>query len=188
MIVNNEFYEIEIVTDETYTINSADNKFYDYIYNPSNLKNSDFKNVFSIKIKSTDKEISIALIGHICSSVENYAILKDDVLIILQNKTISKIALATGELLSCKNIGTFGSNFSIYEISTGYIIHGEIEILKLDFDFEIEWSFSGKDIFATLNDKRAFELCSECIKLYDFENNYYEIDFDGKLIFEKEAE
>ena len=86
-----------------------------------------------------------------------------------------------------KHFGRKNSNFSIYQIQTGYIIHGEIEILKLTFDFEIEWSFSARDIFATLDGKPAFELCDNCIKLYDFENNYYEIDLNGKLIREKQA-
>ncbi len=187
MILNNEFCEIEIALDETYTINSTDNKHYDYVYNTNELGINDFINVISIKIKSNEKEINIALVGGLYSNIDQCAILNDKNLIVLQNKIISQIDITTGELLRSKNIETFGSNFSIHPIEKGYIIHGEIDILRLTFDFEIEWSFAGRDIFATLDDKPAFELCDNSIKLYDFENNYYEINFDGKLICEKQA-
>ena len=187
MLLNNQTYEIEIAIDETYTLNSTDNKHYDYVYNPNKLGDNDFINVFSIKIKSKTKDTRIALIGGLYSNIEKSAILNENTLIVLQNEMISQIDITTGELLDSKNIETFGSNFAIYQIQTGYIIYGEIEILKLTFDFEIEWSFSARDIFATLDGKSAFQLCDNCIKLYDFENNYYEIDFNGKLIREKQA-
>ena len=46
------------------------------------------------------------------------------------------------------------------------------------------WRFSGKDIFATVSDKTAFTIENDSIKLYDFEDNFYELDFNGKLITE----
>ena len=64
----------------------------------------------------------------------------------------------------------------------GYLIYGEIEILMLDFDFNLMWKFSGKDIFVSVTGKKAFELCEDSIKLYDFEDNFYEIDYDGNKI------
>lgn len=188
MILNNEIYEIIIEVDETYNINSTNNKHYDYVYNPHKLDNHEFINVFSIHIKSNERVINIALIGGLYSNIDNCAILHNNVLIVLQNDIISEIDIKTGRLLSSKIIETYGSNFSIHRIETGYIIHGEINIIKLTFDFEIEWTFSARDIFATLYDKPAFKLCDNCIKLYDFENNYYEIDFNGKLIQENIAE
>ena len=57
----------------------------------------------------------------------------------------------------------------------------------LDFDFKVKWKFSARDIFVTLDNTKAFELCNDRIKLFDFEKNYYEIDFNGKLICEKTA-
>ena len=54
----------------------------------------------------------------------------------------------------------------------------------LDFEFNKKWEFSGKDIFVSISDKMAFELCENSIKLHDFEGDFYEIDFSGKLISE----
>ena len=60
-----------------------------------------------------------------------------------------------------------------------------IEIIKLDDEFNTVWKFSGRDIFVSVSGKNAFELTEQSIKLYDFEDNFYEIDFDGKLINEE---
>ena len=38
------------------------------------------------------------------------------------------------------------------------------------------------DIFTTLDNTSAFVIDDDRIKLRDFQNNYYEINFDGKLI------
>ena len=64
------------------------------------------------------------------------------------------------------------------KLKKGYIIYGEIEITMLDFNFEKQWSFSGKDIFASISGKEPFKILENSICLYDFEDNYYEIDFD----------
>lgn len=62
-----------------------------------------------------------------------------------------------------------GCNYGIYKVEKGYVIYGEIEITMLDFDF-------------TKTDKKPFELHENSICLYDFEDNFYEIDYDGNLI------
>jgi hypothetical protein len=187
MRLYNDNFIIEINKDKNFTINSADNiTHYDYIYNPNNLS-CDYV-TFSVKIISSNKEVMIALIGGAYSFVEDCAIIKDSTLIILQNETLSFIDLPSGNIVDYKNIDTFGCNFAIYEIVSGYIIYGEIEILKLSFNYDVEWRFSALDIFVTIDDTIPFEISDKCIKLHDFNNNYYEIDFDGKLIYEKMAE
>lgn len=54
----------------------------------------------------------------------------------------------------------------------------------LDFNFNKKWSFSGRDVFVSVSRRKPFELCENSIKLYDFEDNFYEIDFMGNLISE----
>lgn len=47
----------------------------------------------------------------------------------------------------------------------------------------MRWSFSGRDIFVRyMGEEPAFEMKSDRICLYDFEDNYYEIDYDGNVI------
>ncbi len=189
MRLENDNYTIEITKDENYTLDSTDNiTDYDYIYNPNNLSRNVNYTTFFVKIISQNNEIKIALIGGAYSFVEDCAIIKNDTLIVLQNENVAVIDLSSGNLVSYKSIDTFGCNFAIYEIPSGYIIYGEIEILKLSFNFDVEWRFSARDIFVTINDTVPFEISDQCIKLHDFENNYYEIDFEGKIIYEKTAE
>ena len=52
----------------------------------------------------------------------------------------------------------------------------------LDNNLSEIWKFIGKDIFASICNKKVFEICNDRIKLYDFEDNYYELDFNGKQI------
>ena len=177
MQLKNELCEICITVDNSYVIDSKDNARYDIVYNPDNHR--EFYKVFSIEIFNNSKDMKIALVGDCYSCDENCAILDGNILTILQNDVISQINVITGELVFYTNIEDFGCNFGIYEIETEYIIYGEIEIKMLDFNFNTKWKFSGRDIFVSVSGKNSFELCKDRIKLYDFNDDYYEIDFNG---------
>lgn len=183
MEFQNDFCIVRITIDSTYTVQSSDNKKYDLILNPENYKYNDYYKTLSIHINLFDSEMDIALVGDFFSYDYDCAILDGKVLTIMQNDTISQINVNHGKLLLHKKFECFGSNFGLYRVSKGYIVYGETEITMLDFDFNKKWEFSGKDIFVSHTEKKAFELCENCIKLYDWNDDYYELDLDGKLIF-----
>ena len=178
MVLQNEIARIDISTDETYTIGSADNRHYDAVLNPTGYRRSNLSKTFSIHIDLYSKEFQIALIGSFYSLDSNCAVLEDDILTILQDDTITQIKITDASLVRHIALDCFGCNFAIYKVKKGYIIYGEIEITMLDFNFEKQWSFSGKDIFASISGKEPFKILENSICLYDFEDNYYEIDFD----------
>ncbi len=183
MLLSNDLCTVKICIDETYTINSADNKHYDIIYNPEQYRKMDFYKALIISIDLFSKELSIALIGNYYSYDVDCALLNDDILTILQNKSITQINVKTGLIINHIHlIENAGINYAIYKSKTGYIIYGEIYITGLNDDFQIEWTFSGRDIWASITGKNPFELCDDYIKLYDFNDNYYEIDLNGKVI------
>ena len=66
----------------------------------------------------------------------------------------------------------------------GYLVYGESVIATYDSELNQIWNFSGKDIFATISDKTAFTIENDSIKLYDFEDNFYELDYNGNVIRE----
>ena len=177
-------YFVEITLDETYTIDSADNKRYDYVLNPSNKRRGDMYKVLHISIKGV-QNVDIALIGDYYTYPEDCAILEGDTLTVLQNDYITQIDLMSVQIIAGYELDVFGTTFSIYRMSDGYLIYGEIEIIKLDNEFNVAWKFSGRDIFVSILGNNAFEIAEQSIKLYDFEDNFYEIDFDGKLIYEE---
>ncbi|MDE5737188.1 MAG: hypothetical protein K2H93_02355, partial [Oscillospiraceae bacterium] len=66
------------------------------------------------------------------------------------------------------------------------ILYGEYIIYRIAKDLSIKWEFSGRDIFVRYEGNApAFIMKKDRICLYDFEDNYYEIDYNGKLILDK---
>ena len=182
MILENNNCSIDIKIDETFTIDSADNRYYDIIHNPCHYKHSDLAKTLAIHVDLFSKEYSIALVGSFYTYDSDCAVLENDTLTVLQNDTITVINIIDGSIIKHITFDCFGCNYGIYKAKKGYIIYGEIEITMLDFDFVKKWAFSGKDIFVSLSNKKHFELLEDSICLYDFEDNYYEIDYDGKII------
>lgn len=185
MVLRNDICIVTVYIDETYTIDSMDNKHYDIVLNPWQLKRNDMYRVHSIQIDFPQKTISVALIGDYFSYDVDCAVLEESVLTVLQNGFVTQLNVNNSSIIHCKEIEHFGCNFGIYRIKNGYIIYGEIEIAMLDFNFDKKWSFLGRDIFVSVSDKEPFTLCENSIKLYDIEDNFYEIDFMGNLILEK---
>lgn len=67
-----------------------------------------------------------------------------------------------------------GVSYGIYKVQDGYIVYGELEIVMLDLEFNEKWNFLARDIIT------SFEIAETTIKLSDWNNNHYEIDFNGK--------
>lgn len=186
MELQNDKCNVKISIDTTYTVDSADNQFYDMEINLRHIKNSDFYKVFSITIDLFYRQYRVALVGDFYSYDEDCAILDDEILTILQNDTITQLRITDGSILLFKEFDCFGCNMGIYRVQQGYLICGEIEITMLDLNFNKKWQFSGKDIFVSVSGKTGFQLCEKSVKLYDIEDHFYEIDFDGKLISENQ--
>lgn len=182
MIIQNEKYTVTIKVDEAYTVESADNQHYDIELNPHHYRHNDLCKTFCIRVEKGEEVTQIALVGDFYSYDTDCAILENDILSVLQNNTITQIDMRNCDFLKQMKFECFGCNFGIYKVSKGYIIYGEMEITMLDNDFCKKWSFSGRDIFVSHSNKKAFEICENAIKLYDWEDNYYEIDFNGNLI------
>lgn len=182
MVLQNEICHIKINIDETYTVDSADNRHYDVILNPRHYRHNDLSKTLSIHIDLYSREFQIALIGPYHSYDSDCAILEDDILMILQDDMITRINITEASITRNIMLDCLGCNFAIYKVKKGYIIYGEMEIMMLDFDCNKQWSFSGRDIFVSVSGKEPFTICENSICLYDFEDNYYEIDFDGKQV------
>lgn len=182
MTLENEKCHVEIQIDETYTVGSADNRRYDAVFNPCHYGHNDNYKTFCIHIDLFSHQFLIALVGSQFCYDFDCAVLDDDTLTILQNNVISQIRITDASLIHYFTLECFGCNFALYKVEKGYLIYGEMEIIMLDFDFQKRWAFSGKDIFVSVSGKEPFELRGNTICLYDFEDNYYELDFDGKQI------
>ena len=182
MYLENDKCSIEIIEDETFTMDSVDNRHYDLILNPGGYKRAHSYKVLGIHIHLDASEMSLALIGPYYSSSVDCAILEDELLTVLLDDCIAQIDIRSGDIIRYIELDCFGTNLAIFRVDKGYLIHGEIEITMLDWDFAKKWSFSGRDIFVSISGEKAFEIRGDQIFLCDFENNRYVLDFNGKQV------
>lgn len=76
--------------------------------------------------------------------------------------------------------------FAIHGYQQDYIVHGELEITRLDSKGNIVWQYGGADIFVTLTGESSIILNEDHIAATDFEYSKYKIDYDGHtLSYEK---
>ena len=108
MVLQNDICTVTISIDETYTVDSMDNKPYDLVLNPADLKHNDIYKVFSIQIDLHQKVISIALIGDYYIYDTDCAVLEGVVLTILQNKSISRLNVNNGSMILFKEFDGLG--------------------------------------------------------------------------------
>jgi len=148
--------------------------------NPFKYTRNNYAKALEIVIQNEMyEETRIALIGSLFGYESDCAILKDRELLVLIDKDIFIINIDDYMLITYRNLDCFGNNFGIYLVNDGYIIHGEMEVFKLDYELNKVWEFSGADIFVTHDDKLPFLIDGDRIKIYDWNGTYYELDWDS---------
>lgn len=176
-------YLIEIQKDEMYTIDSSDNLFdYSNIY----FTSSDFilPSKVGIKVFENEKLISSAIIGSIGGGTgihDKSQIIENDKLIMCCSDSVFCLSIPDLNLI-WKTQADQATCFEIFKHQDSYIVHGELEISRLDLDGNILWQKSGADIFATEKGIDDFEITATYIRATDWENCVYKFDFDGNLI------
>ncbi len=173
---------VVITEDTTYTIGSADNRYYNAVLNPAGYGRGDGTTTLCIDIDLLIEQLRVALIGSYHTCVSQCAVLEGGILTVLQNQRVTQLRVTDGTLLRSVDIGGLGCHYAIYQVDQAYLICGELEITMLDAGLNRLWSFSGVDIFASVTGKNPVELRERSIVLYDFEDNRYEIDYDGNVI------
>jgi len=73
--------------------------------------------------------------------------------------------------------------FQIFKYQQDYIVHGEVEISRINEWGAIVWQKSGADIFVRLKGSGGdFLIADSYIFAKDWENREYKFDFDGNII------
>ena len=177
MILKNNQFNVEIKQIDM----STNTEKFDYIYDFENHKNEELYTVLAIKSITEDRETQIALFCDFCGDYECCTVLNNEKLIIAKFNTIYEINLLRSEA-RYKQFTDLAGAIGLYKLDDGYIIHGEMEILKLDFELNIIWQFCGADIFVSPQGEKSFKLLEDKVELVDFENNRYTINLNGELI------
>ena len=174
-------YQIDIYHDETFTQTSTDNLHkYDYVY----FYEGEYvlPTMFGIKVFKDNQLLKSAIIGSIGGGTgihKNSVIYEDTRVLICCSDTIFCLSIPDLSLL-WRTEADQACCFEIFKYPNDYIVHGELEISRLDKHGNILWQQSGADIFTTVSGEHDFELTDDFIIATDFENKVYKFGYDGK--------
>ncbi|WP_345954181.1 hypothetical protein [Mucilaginibacter sp. PAMB04168] len=111
----------------------------------------------------------------------NTALLDGDRLVTCCSDSVFCLCATSLELL-WKTKADWATCFAIYKYKQDYIIHGEVELSRLDRSGNIVWQQSGADIFVTPHGDSNLLLLEDSIVAIDFEFSKYVFDYDGNTI------
>ncbi|MCL1631943.1 hypothetical protein M3N64_08270 [Sporolactobacillus sp. CPB3-1] len=136
-----------------------------------------------IKIKTSNVKTNVALIGSFYAHAAHCAILDGSKLTVLMDDQAVLFDIETMSILRHRSIGD-ETYFSIYPLSSGYLVHGELSIVRLNSRFEQVWTFSGSDIWVTQNENHEeFRIENDQILLEDWNGVRYALNTNGKLLW-----
>lgn len=137
-----------------------------------------------IRLYKNDLEInSCLLIGSAGTMIHSTSALLDgDCLLVCCGNSVFSLSLPDLELKWQAPVD-FVVCFQIFALENDYLVHGETEVSRLSKNGEIIWSFSGCDIFVSIDGETTCAIHENCIELVDWEKNRYTLDFNGKVIY-----
>jgi hypothetical protein len=174
-------YQIDIFRDDTYKSGSFDNvNKYEFEY--FNESEYVFPSTFGIKLFDKGNLFKSAIIGSNGGGTgihSNSVIYEENRFVICCSDTIFCLSIPDLKLFWKIKADQF-SCFGIFKYQDNYIVHGELEISRLDHSGNILWQHSGADIFTTISGQNGFNLSENFIEVADFENRIYRFDYEGK--------
>jgi hypothetical protein len=108
-------------------------------------------------------------------------------LVICCSNTVFKLTIPDLNL-EWKTVADSATCFGIQYLDKDYLIHGELEITRLDKDGKIVWQKSGRDIWTTAEGIDDFIVYDDYILATDWEYYRYKFDYDGNLLEEFKVE
>jgi hypothetical protein len=175
-----EKYKIEIFADKTYEVGSIDNtnKYNFEYFEAENKYNSTFVGIKIFENGTLKNSSIIGSEGGNTGINENSKIIEENRIVICCADKIFCLSFPELNLL-WKTKTDEMSCFEIFKKDNFYIVHGELEITKLDENGKILWQKGGADIFTTISGKNDFELNEKYIIATDWENRTYKFDYEG---------
>jgi hypothetical protein len=176
---------IEVFDESTYTFGSVNNNstYAKHYFGNGGREFPTSKH--GIKIFQDNEEISNCIIigsGGATGVYQNSSLLDNEQLVICCCDTIFCLGIPNLDL-KWKTQADQATCFQIFKQKEDYILHGELQVTKLDKDGQIKWTFGGADIFVSIDETEEFILDNDGILLTDFAKTKYKIDFDGKLLW-----
>lgn len=174
-------YTINLYEAPTYSFNSTDNKSYDKILE---IETTNSNRCIELEISQNDYTKTVLLIVPYYTPISSCVVVNEKGLFLMLDKTICLFNIETLEMSNKKELDALGTMFEVHPYGDDFILYGEMEIYRINTDLNVVWQFSSaRDIFVRYQgEDPAFIMKKDIICLFDFLDNYYEIDYDGKLL------
>lgn len=180
-------YEIILEDAQSFTLNSTDNIVsYDVEYFQSS-KNQDRYSPTSkhgIRVFLNDEEIRSAVVCEVGGATgihTNSALIIQDDLFICCCDNIYCLSIPNLDLKWNKRVDP-ATCFSIYHFKDDLVIHGELQISRIDFEGNEKWTFAARDIFVAQDGTECFSIQNDKIHVKDWGGYEYILDENGKTI------
>ena len=173
---------IQIFNDSTFSFGSADNRHHYLKHYFGRDLQGYIASKLGIKIFDEDNEINSCIImgsGGATGVHENSSLLDYDRLLVCCCDSVFCLTLPDLNLLWQTHADT-ATCLQVFKFENDYLVHGELEISRIDKNGNIKWQFSGADIFVSFEGAEEFILNPDHILLKDFSGRQYKIDFDGQ--------
>jgi len=187
MKIQTKQYIIKIENLPNYTLNSQDNiqEFKLQYFNGSQNEDRFYPtSKHGIRIFENDEEINSAIICEVGGATgihtNSFLIEEDNILICCCDKVYS-LKIPDLSINWAKRLDP-ATCFGIYKFKGDLIIHGELQISRIDFQGNQKWKFGARDIFVTPDGEESFKIVGEIIKLKDWEGYEYILDESGNEI------
>ncbi len=176
-------YRIDIFEDTSFASGSSDNvNNYDLIH--FDISEYIYPSSYGIKVFDDNRLLKSAVIGSIgggTSIYESSIVIEDDQVVICCADTIFCLSIPNLEIRwRCQGDGA--TCFEIFKHNDSYIVHGELEISRIDKNGNIMWKRSGADIFMTPEGLNTFSITDDYILATDWGYRKYKFNFNGELL------
>lgn len=173
-------YNICIREAPPYSFDSTDNKCYDSIIV---IEEKKFNKSIEIEVEQYGEIRTVLMVVPYYTPIDSFVAPHRDGLFMMLNDVLCVFSPDNASVTKQVRINPMGTMFEVHRLENDYILYGEMEIYRISQELIVKWFFSGKDIFVRYQgNEPAFLMKQDRICLYDFEDNYYEINFEGTLI------
>jgi hypothetical protein len=179
MIEGPNDYSIGLINDTWYNPDSADNvvSYSKYYIEKSDQRSANLTRhgIFFIRDGEIEKTVCVSSSGGHTGIHSASWVLDEDRFLICCANSIFSLTLPSLDL-NWITKADHATCFGIYTYENSYVIHGELEITRLDKDGRIIWQFPGSDIFTTLAGRDDFKLIGDVIETVNWDGVRFRID------------
>ncbi|MDX1628432.1 MAG: hypothetical protein R3345_07015 [Fulvivirga sp.] len=177
-----EHFKVELRNEPNYDVNSSDNSnSYQLEHFAGERKN--YANCHGIKVRGTEHEFNAVVLadGGGTGIHSSCATINANELLLCCGDHVFCLVLPSLEL-KWKVKADEATCLELYPMDDAYIVHGELEISRIDNSGNIVWQQGGEDIFIHPEGNNNFKLTPERIEVSDWNNRQYSFDVDGNVL------